>query len=659
MELGSKYSQTDLLRCFLCSFFYEDPKTLPCLHSFCEKCLVDNFKQQHVNDNLKKCPVCQTFLDVNPQEMKTNIYLQNRVCFFRERAESLTNPVCAVCCLKLQKNVPAVAQCISCSDFLCKVCSDIHTLTTLTINHQVLSMTEIKTGKYDDAMFMASFKACCPKHSNEELKFYCKPCHILTCINCVVLEHKGHDFKSIDELREEKGNSVKILYEELKAKLGTLNQTKDLLVSRKGQLESKKTGLQSEITKKSSEAASRIDKGKNKMLKDLEDFFLPKSRNLKSGLKSMSTQCKTIRQALQYAEFMLNGSNAEIVFSLDELQESLENCARNDDYKNISACLSDETLDISLKLIEPRLELLFGNVEPFTKETKKEYFPKDENSSDFWGFSDKATQTEEDLKTFDEKRDTGDKQYKIHLIKSLDLTVDDDEYEPHFTGVAWIDDDQFISVDKENEKLKICSLSSGKISKHLKVSPPLAVSVWGEGVACLHHDKKMTSFTRDLSSQKTLPNVSCLFSSLPSLNELTWIENDGVIVSMKKGILTKIPVKSFPQLAFCWFSFCLPNGSYAVSDKSNTCVYLIDTNGKIFRTLHCYPGSISFDKHYNIFISNFHNCSIKVYDIKGNFLTDLHLNDKPKSISILHDKLLVAVEYGCKVLVYDITYKRT
>lgn len=118
----------------------------------------------------------------------------------------------------------------------------------------------------------------------------------------------------------------------------------------------------------------------------------------------------------------------------------------------------------------------------FLKKQKKEYFPKDENSSDFLSFSDKATQTE-DYKTPDEKRDTGDRKYKIHLIKSLDLTVDDDEYEPHFTGVAWIDDNQLICVDEENAKLKICSLSSGKILKHLKVSSPLAVSVWGEGVA--------------------------------------------------------------------------------------------------------------------------------------------------------------------------------
>lgn len=358
---------------------------------------------------------------------------------------------------------------------------------------------------------------------------------------------------------------------------------------------------------------------------------------------------------------MLSGSNAEIVFSLDELQESLENCARNDDYKNISACLSDETLDISLKLIEPRLELLFGNVEPFTKETKKEYFPKDENSSDFLCFSDKATQTEEDLKTFDEKRNTGDKKYEIHLIKSLDLTVDDDEYEPHFTGVAWIDDDQFISADIKNEKLKICSLSSGKILRNAKVVAPLAVSVWGEGVACLTRDKTMTNFTRELSPQKTLPNVSCLLSSLPSLNRLTWIENNAIVIQ-KSDLLTKVSVKYLSpngQPAWWWFSCCLPDGSYAVSDRANARVYLIDANGNIFKTLQCSPGSISFDKYYNIFISNFYNYSIGVFDIKGTRLTDLYLNDRPTSISILHDKLLVTVEHGCQVLVYDITYKRT
>lgn len=42
---------------------------------------------------------------------------------------------------------------------------------------------------------------------------------------------------------------------------------------------------------------------------------------------------------------------------------------------------------------------------------------------------------------FDEKCDIGDKEYKIYFIKSLDLMVDDDEYELYFIGVVWIDDD--------------------------------------------------------------------------------------------------------------------------------------------------------------------------------------------------------------------------
>lgn len=46
MELESKSPQKDILKCFLCSGFYEDPKTLPCLHRFCKKCLLKNIQNK-------------------------------------------------------------------------------------------------------------------------------------------------------------------------------------------------------------------------------------------------------------------------------------------------------------------------------------------------------------------------------------------------------------------------------------------------------------------------------------------------------------------------------------------------------------------------------------------------------------------------------------
>lgn len=76
MELASKSLQLDFLTCFLCSEFYEEPKTLQCLHSFCKKCILKNIQQQNA-DITKKCPVCQDAFNENLEEKNTNIFLQN------------------------------------------------------------------------------------------------------------------------------------------------------------------------------------------------------------------------------------------------------------------------------------------------------------------------------------------------------------------------------------------------------------------------------------------------------------------------------------------------------------------------------------------------------------------------------------------------------
>lgn len=113
---------------------------------------------------------------------------------------------------------------------------------------------------------------------------------------------------------------------------------------------------------------------------------------------------------------------------------------------------------------------------------------------------------------------------KINKMKSVDLTEDDDKHKPYFTGVAWIAENEFVAVDAGNAKIKIYSLLSGNILKKVKIAEPLAVSVWDEGIACLSKDNKLTTLTRDLRPQQIFPNVSSIFSSLPSLNQLTWIE---------------------------------------------------------------------------------------------------------------------------------------
>lgn len=514
-------------------------------------------------------------------------------------------------------------------------------------------------------MFMVKFKrAFCPKHSEQKYKFYCKPCHILTCYHCILLGHNGHDLKSLDDLKEEKLSATKKVCEKLKEKLNTLNQSKKSMKSKEDQLKTQKTTLERQITKKCSEAVSRIHKRGNQVKMDLDNFYVPKLKDLETVVNKMTFQCKIIEQALQYAEFVCNGANDEIILSLDELKERLENLAKCDDdagYKGLYSYLTTKTPNFTLKINEPNLNLLLDNEQTFSKEIEEKSgksYSKEDNSSDFVCLTDKTTQTlEEDFKKNNEKRDTMKIKCKINKMKSVDLTEDDDKHKPYFTGVAWIGENEFVAVDAGNAKIKIYSLLSGNILKKVKIAEPLVVSVWDEGIACLSKDNQLTTLTRDLRPQQIFPNVSSIFSSLPSLNQLTWIENTTIFIR-KKDTFTKIPldVKS-TQPIFIRYACCLRSGIFVISDKTNTCVHLIDTHGKIFRTLCCNPGSITFDKYYNIFVTFFDTASIWVYDIDGTYITDLNFDERPRSISILHDKLLVAVERGCKVYVYDITYK--
>lgn len=241
--MASKYLQSDFLTCFLCSELYEEPTTLPCLHSFCKKCILKNIQRQ-TSGVAKKCPVCQETFDENLHKNNTNMFLKNRVVFFTEQAKILSNPIYAVCRLNLQKNTNAVAQSISCLDFLCKVCSDFHNMTTLTINHQLVSLREIKTGRYDDAIFRVRFKSFCSKHPDEEIKRYCIPCHKLTCIHCLILEHKGHEFKALDILKEDNVKAAKNVLHKLNEKLETLKRNKDSMVFAHDQLKTRRTAIE-------------------------------------------------------------------------------------------------------------------------------------------------------------------------------------------------------------------------------------------------------------------------------------------------------------------------------------------------------------------------------------------------------------------------------
>lgn len=667
MEHKQHFPPPAFLRCFLCSKLYADPKMLPCLHSFCKLCI----PKEHCSKKILTCPLCRESFDISQKEVPRNIYLENRVNLYQEQSKHFNDPSCIFCKLNAQGNKEAVRQCITCLDLLCKVCSERHTSTTLTIDHQVIPITEIKSGKYDDAILLVKYKTYCQKHSDEEVWYFCKTCNSLICSVCIIKDHKGHDVDRVADLIKEKESETRKLCQELKNKTSELKQCRVSLTSRRNELKKWEEKKIAEIKKLCSEAVSKIERGKNQILNDLDNYLKQKSRDLGKGINNITAQCSNISDSVQYVEHVLNGMSAQKIFLFGELQGRLENLDKKIKESIPFTDFSEETENIRIMVTEPKLEMTLDKPEAIHEQTY-ENSAKDcsistaavdddnDNSSDIFYVCDKAVQTSDvDFESFTEINNDQKRNYSLELLISHDLRTPSDKHPSYFTSVAWINENQFVAVDAGNAKVKICSFPLGTILNSTQVTKPLAVSAWKDGISCLTQENKMIIFSSELCPQNTLQNISSLCPSLPSSISSQWIENT-TIVTKVNNIVLKLPLKSFPPNplpVFFRYACSLPNGFYALSDMSNNCVYLVDAYGSIFKALRCNPEPISFDKFYNIFIADFQNSSMKVFDLKGNHLADLLLKHRPRSISILHDKLIVAAEFGSHVFVYDIIYR--
>ncbi|XP_059367521.1 transcription intermediary factor 1-alpha-like isoform X2 [Carassius carassius] len=176
------------------SFSSREPKLLPCLHSFCKRCLpshntpssgASNAQQM----NMIRCPVCQQeCMDV---EVLDNFFVKDSV----EVPSSTMEKSCQLC-MSCDDNTEASGFCVECAEFLCVTCIDAHQRVKFTRDHTVRQITEMSS----EAMGASTQKPVfCDIHRQEPLKLFCETCDLLTCRDCQLLKHKDHNYQFLED----------------------------------------------------------------------------------------------------------------------------------------------------------------------------------------------------------------------------------------------------------------------------------------------------------------------------------------------------------------------------------------------------------------------------------------------------------------------------
>src|SRR6218665_74792 len=192
----------DLTKCYLCSEPFSDPKLLPCLHSFCAKCLSKHCNSQNapVQSNTS-CPTCSAAFTVSGRGLDclpTNSLAKRLV-----ELQKVTSQDGAICgaCQENEENSPATVYCHDCEQHLCATCSSIHKRLKTTSSHNVLTIGPDKAFNMED--LVKNHVEMCPQHPNERATLYCSNCWKFVCTVCFVAEHKTHTCQ--DALLEAEG----------------------------------------------------------------------------------------------------------------------------------------------------------------------------------------------------------------------------------------------------------------------------------------------------------------------------------------------------------------------------------------------------------------------------------------------------------------------
>ena len=203
--------------CPLCLETVNNPKTLPCLHSFCLECLDKhaNFARRQLQATIK-CPVCQTSFQIPEgdsfKNLPTSYHLNRLLDVLALKDSGAQAQKCGSC----DENNTASSYCFVCQSFLCSPCFEAHQRLKATRGHRNVAIEKLQAQDVEDLIHRPVM--CSQQyHENQPLEFYCEECKVPICHKCSVVSHNRHTMTDSEKVAQVQKMQMKDALEKVEA----------------------------------------------------------------------------------------------------------------------------------------------------------------------------------------------------------------------------------------------------------------------------------------------------------------------------------------------------------------------------------------------------------------------------------------------------------
>ena len=352
------------MTCEVCSEYYTDPLMLPCLHSFCKKCLIKAKEKQGGPDTSLKCPTCDT--SVNLPDGKIEGLTQNLWFEHKSKEASIKKKIvskevisCDKCSVDDSSDA-AVVYCCDCGKFLCDLCKKVHKRKPKKADHKLVDL-----GKKEsfELPVVKHQEKCCPRHPKAELLYYCNDCEALSCLNCLPTKHKDHAYDDYIDVGE---TARKALKQSVSGCDGVIPPVTEAIANGEKMLEQIATNKE-EVSKEIKETFEKLkavlDKRCNDLLMETEEIASIKRNSVEKQLDGFRKLVKQVSHGCHLASSVSERTDPGEVLSVKKLiTNQLEECIEEykklpleiEDKKVVFTCLDTTTISNEL--------LKFGSV---------------------------------------------------------------------------------------------------------------------------------------------------------------------------------------------------------------------------------------------------------------------------------------------------------
>lgn len=210
--------------CPLCLETVNDPKTLPCLHSFCLHCLdkLATFARRQLRTTIK-CPVCLTLFQIPEEDtfsgFPTSFHLNRLVDILALKDGKTEGQRCDSC----EENNAVTCYCFVCQSFLCTACLEAHQRLKTTRGHRNVLIEKLQV---QDVKALIQRPVMCTEkyHQNEALEYFCQDCKVCICMKCGFVNHNRHILVDIQQAAEERKIQITEVIDKAKAKVAAVER---------------------------------------------------------------------------------------------------------------------------------------------------------------------------------------------------------------------------------------------------------------------------------------------------------------------------------------------------------------------------------------------------------------------------------------------------